>query len=71
MSSDFDQVCGRLHVLIRACITETPVLNVAVPFNNLFRKRAFIKGLEREYLFKGEFFFIEEYGKETISMAII
>ena len=56
MSSDFDRVFDRLDVLIRACITETLVFNVAVPFNNLFGKRAFIRRVEREPLFKGDFF---------------
>ena len=31
--SDFDQVCGRLDCLIRACISGSLAFNVAVPFN--------------------------------------
>ena len=30
--SDFDQVCGRLHDLIRACIYDSIAINVAVSF---------------------------------------
>ena len=33
--SDFDQVYGRLHDLIRACISYSFIFNVAVPFNIL------------------------------------
>ena len=31
---DFDQVCGILHDLIRACISDSLAFNVAVPFND-------------------------------------
>ena len=31
--SNFDQVCGILHDLIRACISDSLAYNVAVPFN--------------------------------------
>ena len=30
---DFDLVCGRLHDLIRACISDCLAFNVAIPFN--------------------------------------
>ena len=32
---DFDQVCGRLHGLIGACISDSLVFNVAIPFDSL------------------------------------
>ena len=31
--SDFDQVCGRLHGLIRVCMSDSHAYEVAVPFN--------------------------------------
>ena len=37
--SDFDRVCGRLHGLIRACISESFVFNVAVPFKAALSQR--------------------------------
>ena len=32
---DFDQVCGRLHGLIVAHISDSLVFNVVIPFNSL------------------------------------
>ena len=32
--SDFDQVCGRLHNLIRACMPDSHAYKVAVPFRS-------------------------------------
>ena len=34
--SDFDQVCGRLHGLIMACISDTHAFKVAVPFKRIY-----------------------------------
>ena len=36
--SDFDQVCGRLYGLTRACMSESHVYKVAVPFNKIGEK---------------------------------
>ena len=33
LSFNFDWVCGILHDLIRACISDALTVNVAVPFN--------------------------------------
>ena len=32
--SDFDRVCGRLHGLIRACLSDSHACKVAVPFKD-------------------------------------
>ena len=37
-TSDFDQVCIRLHGLISACISDSLAFNVAVAFNDLRSK---------------------------------
>ena len=39
-------------------ISSGPGLNVAVPFNFFSGKRAFIRRVERESLFKGDFFLL-------------
>ena len=33
--SDFDSVCGRLHGLIRACMSDSHAYKVAVPFKDI------------------------------------
>ena len=33
LRSNFDQVCGIIHGLIRACVSNSAAFNVAVPFN--------------------------------------
>ena len=38
--SDFYQVCGTLHVIIGACISDSLVINVTVPFNKFYHKSA-------------------------------
>ena len=35
--SNFDQVCSKLHGLIRACVSESLAFNVANPFKVLFK----------------------------------